>query len=420
MKIALMTNNYKPVMGGVPISIERLAKGLREMGNEVTIFAPTYKNEEQEEGVFRYKTLFNNFYGGTVVPYAMDPNIEREFKENHYEVIHVHHPVLIGREAAYLSKKYGIPLVFTYHTRYEQYLNYVGLIKKVQLLSKKNGPTGMLAKRMVSGVENDVMPAIIRSFCKKCDGVLAPTPGIGSYLETDCGVEKEKLSVLPTGLDKEAYESSVESVKEIRNRYIKDGGFLFVSVSRISHEKNILFLIDAVEALKKRTNMPFKLIFAGDGPKQSIYADMCKERGISEIEFLGRVENSKIKDYCRASDAFLFASKSETQGIVIIEALAVGTPVIAVDASGVRDVVLNGVNGILTSESVEEYADKLYSYMRGDIDIDTMSDNAVNTALLYKEEAVARKATAIYESAIERHNAEMRGKYGRKVPYFVS
>lgn len=139
MKIALMTNNYKPIMGGVPISIERLARGLEDMGHQVTIFAPTYQEQQQEENVFRYATCMKHFIGGIVLPNPFDRRIEKEFRKQEYDVIHVHHPMLIGRTAVYLSRKYHIPLVFTYHTRYEQYLSYVGAVSlwKIGLPGKR-------------------------------------------------------------------------------------------------------------------------------------------------------------------------------------------------------------------------------------------------------------------------------------------
>ena len=125
-----MTNNYRPMTGGVPISIERLAKGLMEQGHQVTVFAPSYPDWKGEEGafseetVFRYHTLLQHFIGGIVLPDPMDLRIEREFQKKNFDIIHVHHPMLIGKTACYLSRKYQIPLFFTYHTRYEQYLKY--------------------------------------------------------------------------------------------------------------------------------------------------------------------------------------------------------------------------------------------------------------------------------------------------------
>lgn len=410
MRIALMTNNYKPVMGGVPISIERLAKGLRKRGHEVTIFAPSYEGEIEEEGVFRYRTLVKHFYGGTVIPNVLDPAIEKDFKTRKYDVIHVHHPMLIGDTAANLSKKYDIPLTFTYHTRYEQYLSYAGIIRRIEESSKKANFRGAVFRRIIRRINNELVPNYISSFSKRCDFVFAPTPGMKEYLQKSCNVPSEKLVILPTGLENEEYEEDFANVKKIRNRYIKNGEFLFVSVSRISHEKNIEFLIEAMERLKQKTDIPFKLLFIGDGPDRERLEKYCKDAGLSEIDFAGQMPNSSIKDYCRAADAFLFASKSETQGIVIIEALAVGTPVIAVDATGVRDIVKNEENGILTDECIDEYVRKLYSYMRGEKNIDNYSENAVSTALSYHEDNVALKAENAYRLAIENRKQNGQGK----------
>lgn len=418
MNIALMTNNYKPVMGGVPISIERLAKGLRDLGHKVTIFAPSYGDTPKEEGVFRYKTLIKHFYGGTVVPNSFDPAIIREFKTHRYDVIHVHHPVLIGDMAVYLSKRFDIPLTFTYHTRYEQYLSYAGIIRSIENASKKNGPVGSVSGKVMREINEKVVPSYISSFARKCDYVFAPTDGMKDYLHFCCDIPRCKIGVLPTGLEKEEYREDPDEVSNIRRQYIKNGEYLFVSVSRIAHEKNIAFLIEAVKRLKTKTDIPFKLLMIGEGPERENLKKACDSEGLKEIDFIGQVPNPEIRNYCRAADAFLFASKSETQGIVIIEALAVGTPVIAVDATGVRDVVISGVNGILTNDDVYEFTDSIYSFMRGEINIDDFSKEAVETALEFSEESVARRAESAYAFTIGKRNGR-KVSHGRKISYLA-
>ena len=127
MKIAMMTNNYKPFVAGVPVSVERLTQGLREQGHQVVVFAPSYDGQQEERDVVRYRSFLRGVAGGVSIPNSLDPEIERKFREGDFDLIHVHHPMMIGDTARYLSWKYHVPLVFTYHTRYEQYLHYVGL-----------------------------------------------------------------------------------------------------------------------------------------------------------------------------------------------------------------------------------------------------------------------------------------------------
>lgn len=398
MKIALMTNNYKPITGGVPISIERLAEGLRALGHEVTIFAPTYEEQkycEGEENVFRYATFLKHFIGGIVLPNPFDARIERELKEHSYDIIHVHHPVLIGRTAVRLSKKYDIPLVFTYHTRYEQYVScYTWGILKIGWF----------------------MPVYLHTFLKHCHFVFAPTPGMRQYLTERCRVPEQRAGVLPTGVERANFEVREEEADEIRRQFGAEGMPLLLTVSRMAHEKNVAFLLESLARAKELYGRPFRMLLAGDGPDRAELQRRAEQLGLKDhLIFTGTVPNRQLAPYFKAADAFLFASKTETQGIVVLEAFAGGTPVIAVRASGVEDLVDNGVNGILTGEDKEEYAAKLVEFLRGlypENEIDhagqpvnetyrEMGENAFRKAGHYREEAVAMKAVHYYNRAIE-------------------
>lgn len=380
MRIALMTNNYKPVMGGVPISIERLAKGLEAMGHQVTIFAPTYQEQEDEENVFRYSTFLNRFIGGIVLPNPFDLRIAGEFARNRYDVIHVHHPMLVGRTAAWLSRKYHIPLVFTYHTRYEKYVEAYtkGLIKADKL-----------------------MPLYLHTFLRHCSFVFAPTAGIRDYLTDTCKVDSGRLGILPTGIENRNFSITWEEKEEIRRRYRAEDRMLFLTVSRMAPEKNVEFLLEGLSLFKKRYQKPFRMLIVGDGPERERYEKNCEALGIQdEVVFTGAVPNEETAAYFGAADVFLFASKTETQGIVVLEAFAGGTPVLAVRASGVEDLVTTGVNGILTEEDTERYAEMLWSFCGDAFNRGEMAENALCTGLQYREEAVAQEAARVYNEVV--------------------
>ncbi len=383
MKIAMMTNNYKPFVAGVPISIERLAGSLRALGHEVVVFAPSYAGQELEEDVVRYKALIKGVAGGFSVPDSLDLEIERRFKERNFDVIHVHHPMMIGSTARYLSWKYHVPMVFTYHTRYEQYLHYIGLSR---------------LKR--------IMPAYIRSYTKHCDMVIAPTPVMKDYLEQiQPGAD---VRVLPTGLLDESFFPDGGRADLLRKELAGNKKYLFCTVARLAKEKNLGFLFQSMKIRKDICGSDFKLALIGDGPERATLERKAEKMGIGEeIVFVGKVPNGEIKNYCHAADLFLFSSLSETQGIVLLESMAAGTPVLAVRGTGTQDVVVNGRNGYMTEVSEIEFAEKLMDILEKK-EIDLLRQGAVLTARKYSSEEIARQAVLVYAQAV--YNRREKGR----------
>lgn len=413
MKIAMMTNNYKPFIGGVPISIERLTKALRAQGHRVVIFAPQYRRTEQEaeaqepeEDVVRYRTLSQHFYSDTVLPNPLDPILEEVFARENFDVIHVHHPVLIGRVAAHLANKYGIPLVYTYHTQYEQYLEYAGFIHWLSRGEEHPNLLGRLRSRSSRIIKQEIAPRYLSTFMRRCDTVIAPTEGMRrTFLQQygypyGCGVQVEVLS---TGLPEESYRNDPAAMREIRRKYGADRMPLLITVSRLGHEKNVPFLLRAMAELKRRFPA-FKLLVIGEGPQRAEYMDLCEELDIrEEICFLGSLPNREIASYMAAADCFVFASKTETQGIVIIEAMAAKTPVVAVKASGVEDLVEDGVSGYLCPEEEEAFAEQLLRVLQNEPLRDRLRVGAFEAALSYQEVTVAQKAARIYTDTCRRY-----------------
>ena len=380
MKIAMMTNNYKPYIGGVPISIERLSKALRENGHEVVVFAPNYKEQETDENVVRYHALIKGIVNGFSVPNSLDPQIEKKFKEGHFDVIHVHHPMLIGETARYLSAKYDVPLCFTYHTRFEQYLHYI----KAPFLQ-------------------NAIPSYVNHYTDYCDVVFAPTPSTQNYLE-EIG-SGARIAVLPTGLSKESFEADEEEAAKLRQSLLGGKQYLFCTVARLAKEKNLDFLFRALAGRKDEQGSDFRLALVGEGPYKKKLLRLAKELGIhEEIIFVGKVPNEQIKNYCKAADLFLFSSLSETQGIVLLEAMATATPVLAVKASGVKDVVVNGRNGYMTPMSENEYRSRLNDLLLQDRTY--LDKGALETAKKYEMQKIAKWAAVHYNIAMQNHKQE--------------
>lgn len=379
MKIAMFTNNYKPYIGGVPISIEHLAQALRDRGHQVYVFAPTYKEQEEEAYVIRYPS-FPVSIAKAPVPDVLTRVFEKKVKELGIELIHVHHPAIVGNVALYLKKKYKIPVVFTYHTRYEQYLYYV---KPLERMERRTG----------------IIEKYLAYFCKKCDMVAAPTPGIKDYLS-----QKHMdvpIRVLPTGIPEDCFLPDQGRAEKLRGDYKGAADYLFVTVSRLAREKNLLFQLEGLAILKeklKEQGKTFRHMMIGEGPQEKELLEYAKKLGLREnLIFTGNIPNQEMKYYQAAADVFLFTSKSETQGIVVLEAMAAKNPVVAVNATGVRDVVKDGENGFLSREIAGEWAECVLRLLEDQRQYRRMSREAYQTALSYSEAAVAKTAEKYYQ-----------------------
>ncbi|WP_122643710.1 glycosyltransferase [Luxibacter massiliensis] len=382
MKIAMLTNNYKPFIGGVPVSVERQAKELVCLGHDVAVFAPDYGGDSREEGiginysnpeeaqprVVRYRTGSHRMENGMIFPRLILWEILDCFKKERFDCIHVHHPMFTGPVALYLGKKYHLPVIYTYHTRYEDYLHYLRPFRERDTgasqgrsegtgcgwrsISSKicRGWTDMARKRLV--------PWYMRWFTNQCDLILSPSAGMADRIKKNG--TKTRTAVFPTGLEDSFFIKEEEKIKELRERFGSRCQYLFCTVSRLEEEKNPDFLLKGIACLKEKIGGVFRVLFIGEGSMHSQLEKMAGDLGISkEVLFMGNVDNQELKNYLAACDLFLFASTSETQGIVLAEALASGVPVVAVQGTGVEDIIVDGKNGYATRENVEEWTEKI-------------------------------------------------------------
>ncbi len=403
LNIAMFTNNYLPFIGGVSISINRLANALRERGHKVVIFAPDYpglikKDDTNENGVFRCKLLF--YKKSNTFVYAManiySPLIVKEFIKHKFDIIHIHHPIWMGIKGLRLGKKYHVPVIFTYHTRLEMYADYLPVFK-------------LLFKNILSH-------RLVKSFAQKCDAVIAPTVSSEEYLG-NVGVSRPKL-VMPTGVEFSNYEKNsdeknddlekndqeneeVKSVGNIRNTYVTEDEVLMCTVSRLAPEKNISFIIEGLKIVKENTTTKFKCMIIGTGPEKNNIQKLINKYSLqNDVILIGSVLPSEISTYYSASDLFIFSSISETQGMVLLEAMAGKCPVICVRSSGTDDVVSDGYNGYKTASETSEWAEKVRILLESSALRETMSVNAFLYSQDFSVEKMAEKAESFYRQII--------------------
>ena len=372
MNILMMTNAYLPLVGGLERSIESFTKEFRKRGHRVVIVAPEYENSSEDElDVVRVPAL-KNFYGSKFslkLPYdGLFSGALGDFKP---DIVHAHHPFLVGDTALRLAYALKIPLVFTHHSLYEENVGDSETIKK-------------FVTELATGYANS------------CDYVIAPSESVAEMLK-ERGV-KTQIAVIPTGLQLNQYKGTSENFRT-ESKIPKDA-FVVGYVGRLSPEKNLPFLARAVAAFLKKEKEAIFLV-VGSGPSEAELLSSLKDLKVEgQLRLTGELKGEKLIRAFQAIDVFAFSSHSETQGMVLSEAMAAGTPVVGVDAPGVRDIIADKINGRLVSvESEEEFSEALtWVRTRSPDERKKLIAAAKETAGDFSMKLCADKALQLYES----------------------
>ncbi|MCG5509907.1 glycosyltransferase [Ectothiorhodospira lacustris] len=382
LRVMMFTNNYLPFIGGVPISIQRLVDGLTRGGAQVRVVAPCYgEGRETDPRVLRVSTWLAWGEGGSFrLANPLSLRLFREARAFRPDIIHVHHPFWLGSLGLWLGRRLKVPVVYTYHTRLEHFAHYVPV-------------PGLLFRNLISHY-------LVERFGSKCDGVIVPTLSTEEYLHV-IGVRSQIL-VKPTGVDVKALQTvDKDRVDRLRRRHAPADELLLVTVSRLSKEKNIDFLLQGVAWVRRHTAVAFSLLIIGEGPERGHLEQRCRELALSgTVTLVGAVPPDAVTDYYHLADVFVFASQAETQGMVILEAMAAGLPVVAVRSSGIDDVVQNDINGYKTGEHPAEWGERLQTVLEDAVLRARLSAQARRFARQYDMGRVSEDVALFYRRLI--------------------
>lgn len=378
LRIAMFTNNYLPFIGGVPLSIERLKTGLEAQGHSVYVFAPEFKGSPpvQQQGVIRCSPLFHYRRGKLIMPVSniFSSKIRREFGRLNPDIVHVHHPFWLGSVGKRLASRYRKPVVFTYHTRFEQYNHYLPFFHSLG--------------------GGEIPHMLIKYFAAGCDAVIAPSSSAKRYLR-NLGIGK-LITVQPTGIVLQEKKLPCPDVM------LSKKGLRLFSVFRLSEEKNPYFLLEGLKILASSSQQAFCCYIAGSGPEEGNMRKWVAENDLEDhIVLLGSLEPSSIAAYYQAADIFVFSSESETQGMVILEAIAAASPVVALNSSGINDIVTDGVNGFKTKADLEVWTSKVRLLLEDATLRQQLAMSARQTAAEYSMENMCRNILQMYYEIIE-------------------
>lgn len=382
LHIAHFTNTYHPVVSGVVRSVNTFRQSLTELGHLVFIFAQDASDHQDEEPfIFRYPAIELPATPDFPLAIPFSPFVEKLLPSLKADVIHSHHPFLLGSSAARHADELGLPLVFTFHTQYREYSHYISL-----------------SQELVKGI----IDRLISDYMRRCQHIVAPSESIRRMLANEYGV-MQHVTVIPTGLDLKRYQGIERQVA--RQKLGWEQELVLISVGRLAKEKNWQTLLQAVfPVMQKRKNVRFILL--GDGDERKSLEKMTKEAGLTErVTFTGTVPFNEVVNYLTAADLFCFASVSETQGLVTMEAMAAGLPIVAVDAAGTHDVVKHEQEGLLTPNDSQALTEAIERVLEDEALRQCFKAAAEHKIRSFDAVKQAEKLVAVYEQAQEEKRA---------------
>lgn len=386
MRILMITDVYFPRINGVSTSIKSFRDELIAQGHEVTLVAPEYISDElnhyvDDADIIRIKSR----------QVILDPEdrfmnkdkIERllpVLKDKNFDILHIHTPFVAHYAGLKLANLLNIPCVETYHTYFEEYLyHYIPF----------------LPKKWLKGLAR----SFTRSQCNKVNAVVVPSIAMQDAL-AGYGVVCN-TSIIPTGLNLDIFNAG--NATDFRKKYdIPEDRPMLVHIGRVAHEKNIDFLVHMVDQL--RLNVPDILfVITGEGPSVSHLQYLVKKINLEEnIKFIGYLSRDKeLLDCYKAGDIFVFASHTETQGLVLLESMACGTPVVSQAKMGTIDILKPEKGAIIAEDDLLDFSAKVLMLLQNTSLRERMGHEAKEYAATWSTQKMTFKVLNFYQETID-------------------
>lgn len=384
MRIGLFTDTFPPHINGVATSVLMLKKALEKKGHQV--FVVTVNNEnleyklEENDHIIRIPGIPIGIYDyrlTSIYPIKAVNTI----KNWDLDVIHSHTEFGIGTFARFMSKQFNIPLVHTYHTMYEDYIHYV-------------------TKGYFDSSSKKIVEYLTLFYCDKtANELIVPTKKTYDLFKEKYEVNKN-IHIIPTGIELDRfYTENVDKnkIKELKKKYqIFKDEFTIVFVGRLAKEKNIQFLIENHKDLVKH-NSDVKLLIIGDGPDMEEYEKLVQKLKLTEnVILVGKVPYDEMPCYYQLADVFVTASKTETQGLTVIEAMAAGIAPVCIKDESFETVVIDGLNGHLFNNK-NEYIKTIKKLIDNREELTALSKQARLNAEAHSSKYYAERVLDVYK-----------------------
>lgn len=385
MKILFISDVYFPRVNGVSTSIKTFIEQLLLLGHQVDLIAPDYgKKHIDQSNIMRIPARVIYFDPeDRLMKYGAALKLLPKLKEADYDIIHINTPFVAHYLGLKLAKLLNIPCVETYHTFFEDYLHHY---------------LPWIPQSMARGVAR----FISKKQCNAVDAVVVPSQPMLDVLRT-YGI-KTRASVIPTGLQDGSF-ADADGLAFKQKYNIEHNRPMLLYVGRVAYEKNIPFLFEMTKVLADRYPNVL-LVVAGEGPAEKALHQLATTLKIEDnIKFIGYLDrNTELNACYRSADVFVFSSKSETQGLVLLEAMAQGTPVVAIAELGTASILIEGEGAMISSEHAVEFSEKVALLIQDREQRDKLGQAAKRYALrLWTAGVQAQRMVSFYQATVAQH-----------------
>ena len=404
MRIGLFTDTYPPYINGVSTSVLMLKQGLEKLGHEVYVVTVNSENfhYKKEDNVLMIPGIPIGIYDFRMT--SLYPlRALKIIKSWNLDVIHTHTEFAVGTFARLIAKQYNIPLVHTYHTMYEEYIYYI-------------------TKGYFDGASKKLVEYLTLFLCvKTVEELIVPTKKTYDLFKEKYKVKRD-VHIIPSGIDvTRFYKENVDllSIKSLKKELnIKKDDFVILFVGRIAKEKSIDFLIKNLKTILKKVPKA-RMIIVGDGPDMNELALLVRENKLDKhVTFTGKVPWSEVPKYYQLANVFVTASKTETQGLTVIEAMAAEKPVVAIKDESFELVMKDKQDGLFF-ETKEEYQRLIIELYNNPSYAKMIAKQARITANAYNPEVYAKRVLEVYESVINKDTNTLKKVINKVKKVFV-
>lgn len=386
MKILFISDVYFPRVNGVSTSIRTFAGELQAMGHEVHLIAPDYDIKTEDESWIKRIPARSIYFDpeDKLMRYGKALAKLKELRREEYDIVHIHTPFVAHYLGIKLARLLGVPCVETYHTFFEDYLHhYLPWVPT----SLARGLARLISRRQ----------------CNAVDAIVAPSQPMLDVLR-QYGVTTN-AEVIPTGLQPNSFAPADGAAFRVKYGIVPERP-LMLYVGRVAFEKNIDFLLRMAHELRKK-QPDVLLLITGEGPAQASLYELSIELNLQDnIQFIGYLDrNTELNACYKAADVFVFSSKSETQGLVLLEAMAQGVPVVAIAELGTKSILIEGEGAMIAPEDEVVFADIVHSLLKDAAKRAALGESARNYAMRHWSSARQAERMVKFYKAVFSENS---------------